>query len=131
MAAGGCHCGAIRYEVTGAPQYSALCHCSDCRKSAGATMVGWALFPEGQVAITGAPVQFKSSEHATRHFCGTCGTGLFYTNMTVFPGMIDLQTGTLDNQNAFPSAVHVQCAEAASWMDGADDLPKFDRYPAG
>jgi hypothetical protein len=129
MAAGGCHCGAIRYEVTGTPEHSALCHCSDCRKSAGAPMVGWALFPEGQVTISGAPLKYKSSEHATRHFCGTCGTGLFYTSTAIFQGMIDIQTGTLDDQDMFPPAAHIQCAEAASWMESVGDLPKFDRFP--
>ena len=39
---GGCQCGAIRYEATGDPAYSALCHCKDCRASAGAPMVAWA-----------------------------------------------------------------------------------------
>lgn len=44
-AKGQCHCGAIRYEVSGEPVYHALCHCRDCRRSAGAPMVAWALFP--------------------------------------------------------------------------------------
>ncbi len=38
---GGCHCGAIRYEVEGEPLTHALCHCSDCRRHSGAPMVGW------------------------------------------------------------------------------------------
>ena len=45
---GGCHCGAVRYSVAGEPQHVALCHCSDCRKSAGAPMVSWAAFAEGE-----------------------------------------------------------------------------------
>ena len=36
--AGGCRCGAVRYHVSGEPAYAALCHCNDCRKSAGAPM---------------------------------------------------------------------------------------------
>lgn len=129
MVTGGCHCGAIRYEATGEPAYSALCHCSDCRKSAGAHAVGWALFPEAAVTISGEAVRYASSDNATRHFCGTCGTGLFYTNPVIFPGMIDIQTATLDDQSIFPPAIHVQYAEAAPWQAGAQALPKFDRYP--
>lgn len=131
MATGGCQCGAIRYEVTGDPAYSALCHCTDCRKSAGAPMVGWALFPEDSVTITGEPARYQSSEHATRHFCATCGTGLFYTNPAVFPGSIDIQTGSLDDPAALPPQAHIQMAEAAPWMETVSDLPKFDRYPEG
>ncbi len=43
---GQCHCGAVQYEVTGKPINHALCHCTDCRRHAGAPMVGWAMFPE-------------------------------------------------------------------------------------
>lgn len=126
---GGCHCGAIRYAIEGAPEHSALCHCSDCRRSSGAPMVGWGLFPKDKVAITGEPVAYRSSEHAERHFCGTCGTGLFYTSEAVFPGKIDIQTATLDDIDTFPPTAHIQMAEAARWMENAHTLPKFDRFP--
>ena len=129
MITGRCQCGSIQYEVQGDPVYSALCHCSDCRKSAGAPMVGWALFPEDKLSVTGDPQRFQSSENVTRSFCGTCGTGLFYANAEIFPGMVDIQTATFDDQAAFPPALHVQWAEAAPWMKDAHKLPKFDRFP--
>lgn len=131
MATGRCQCGKIKYELDGEPLHSALCHCADCRRSAGAPMVGWAMFPEDKVRVTGAPVEYQSSEHVTRHFCGTCGTGLFYSNPAMFPGMIDVQTGTLDDQSQFPPTAHIQWAEAAPWMATAHTLPRFDRYPEG
>lgn len=131
MATGRCQCGDISYEVEGDPLYSALCHCADCRRSAGAPMVGWALFSEDKVRVTGSPTLYKSSEHVTRQFCGKCGTGLFYVNPSTFPGMIDVQTATLDDQSIYPPAIHVQWAEAAPWMGKAHELPKFDRFPDG
>lgn len=130
-ATGGCHCGAIRYEVTGEPAYSALCHCSDCRRASGAPMVGWALFGQADVHVAGEPARYASSAGVERHFCPACGTGLFYYNAQIFPGQVDIQTATLDDPALFPPAIHVQYAEAAPWMDGAHDLPRFDRYPAG
>jgi hypothetical protein len=92
-------------------------------------MVGWALFPQDKVTIHGDPVRYQSSENATRHFCGTCGTGLFYTNPAIFPGAIDIQTGTLDDAAALPPQAQIQMAEAAPWMKHVGDLPAFDRYP--
>lgn len=130
MITGRCQCGAIRYSILGEPAYSALCHCEDCRRSAGAPMVGWALFAHDVVEVQGEPVAYQSSENATRHFCGKCGTGLFYTNPAIFPGMIDIQTATLDDPARFPPAIHVQFAEAAPWMEQVHQLPKFARYPA-
>ena len=48
---GGCHCGAIRYRITGEPVRHLLCHCSDCRRHAGAPMVGWAIFAQAAVEV--------------------------------------------------------------------------------
>lgn len=130
MSLGGrCHCGAITYEVVGDPVYHAMCHCSDCRRSSGAPAVTWALFPKDAVTIAGAPKVRASSELARRHFCPDCGTGLFYTNDTVFPGMIDVQSATLDDPGAIPLQVHVQTAERIDWMTTAHTLPEFERYP--
>ena len=95
MLTGGCHCGAIRYEVEGEPQHSALCHCSDCR----------------------------------RHFCPACGTGLFYTNDQIFPGQTDVQSATLDTPEALPPTARIQVAERIAWVEDADALPAFQRYP--
>jgi hypothetical protein len=41
MLTGGCFCGAIRYEVAGAPFHETNCHCSICRRTAGAAFVTW------------------------------------------------------------------------------------------
>jgi hypothetical protein len=80
---GGCHCGAIRYQVEGELIVHALCHCIDCRRHAGAPMVGWTMYAEHAVKVTkGQPKVYQSSEHGRRHFCANCGTGLFYTNTT-------------------------------------------------
>lgn len=130
MPKGQCHCGAIRYEVSGEPAYHALCHCTDCRRSAGAPAVSWALFPQDAVTIEGTPKVRASSENARRHFCPECGSGLFYTNAAVFPGMIDVQTATLDDPDAYPLQIHVQTAERIGWMERAHELPQFERYPA-
>ncbi|HRK17779.1 MAG TPA: GFA family protein [Hyphomicrobiaceae bacterium] len=127
---GGCHCGAVRYEVTGVPLTQALCHCSDCRRHAGAPMVGWTMYPANAVSITkGAVKVYRSSEHGRRHFCPDCGTGLFYTNDHVLPGIIDVQICTYDDADAMAPRAHVQVAERLKWMETAHTLPTFDRFP--
>ena len=92
-------------------------------------MVGWAMVPADQVSITGTPKTYNSSEHGRRLFCGECGTGLFYINEDVLPGMIDVQTGTLDVPNLLPAQVHIQTADRIAWMRTAHELPEFERYP--
>lgn len=126
---GGCHCGAVRYETTGESITHALCHCSDCRRHAGAPMVGWAMFLENQVGIKGKTKTYKSSEHGRREFYSDCGTGLFYKNAEILPGIIDIQTGTLDDPNQLPARCHIQTAERISWMTEVEKLPEFERFP--
>ena len=107
-----------------------LCHCRDCRGCAGAHAVAWTAIPSDGFAIKqGAPVLYRSSPDAERWFCGACGTGLYYINEKVLPGLVDIQTATLDDPEAFAPQIHVQMADALGWEAGLDDLPKFDRYP--
>ncbi|MDP5102888.1 MAG: GFA family protein [Erythrobacter sp.] len=129
MLTGGCHCGAVRYEAAALPSRHSLCHCSDCRRAAGAPLVGWAIFAEQDVRINGEPAVYVSSQDGRRHFCPACGTGLFYTNAAIFPGMIDVQTATLDNPDLAPPTEQIQLADRIGWMEHAHSLPGFDRYP--
>ena len=127
---GGCHCGGIRYEAQGEALTHALCHCSDCRRSAGAPMVGWIMHTSQSVRLTrGTPKIYASSEHGRRHFCPNCGTGVFYTNAEILPGITDIQSATYDDPDAVPARAHIQIAERISWMERAHELPTFERYP--
>jgi hypothetical protein len=126
---GGCRCGAVRYEADGEPEHSALCGCEECRRSSGAFLTGWALFPRDRVTVTGTPASHNSSGDVERHFCATCGTGLFFLSETAFPGKIDIQTASLDDPEALPPQACIQMADAPRWMEGLDALPKFARYP--
>lgn len=130
MLTGRCHCGAISYEMPAEVLHHALCHCADCRRHAGAPMVGWAMVPAETLKVAGTPVTYRSSEHGRRLFCGACGTGLFYINEAMLPGMVDVQSGTLDTPEALPPGAQIQTAERLSWMARLDALPSFERYPS-
>jgi hypothetical protein len=129
-ATGGCHCGAVRFEIEGAPIAHGLCHCGDCRRHAGAPLVGWLMIPETAFRVTkGAAKAYASSEHGRRYFCAACGTGLYYRNDQMLPGVVDVQSAACDDPDALPAPVHIQTAERIAWMKGADALPAFERYP--
>lgn len=130
MIEGGCHCGAVRYCITGEAITHTLCHCVDCRRHAGAPMVGWTMYSEDCVKVTKGVLKiYASSEFGRRHFCQECGTGIFYTNQTVLPGKIDIQSATNDNPDAVPARMHIQVADRISWMKTAHTLKEYDRYP--
>lgn len=130
MITGGCHCGAIRYEADGEPLHHALCHCADCRRCAGAPMVGWIAFPADKVRLTaGETAVYAGSAHGRRHFCIQCGTGLFYLNSAMLPGIVDVQSATLDDAESHAPGAHIQVAERLPWMTGLAAIPEFDRFP--
>ena len=130
MPTGRCHCGAIRYSVAGEMKHHAVCHCEDCRRCSGALLVPWIAFATEELTITqGAAKVYRSSEHGERHFCGACGTGLFYYSETMLPGIVDIQSVTLDDPDAFVPQAHIQVADRLAWEDGLAELPKFERFP--
>jgi hypothetical protein len=130
MITGGCRCGAIRYEVSGEAVHHALCHCRDCQLGSGAPMVAWSAFQAGNFRITqGEPVVFNSSGASFRQFCGTCGTPLFFVNEENLPGLVDVQSVTLDDPDAAVPQVQIQTAERRKWMANLAGMPEFERFP--
>lgn len=130
MHQGGCHCGSVRYAISGEVAHHALCHCEDCRRCAGATPVAWIAFRSEGLELEGErPAIYESSPGVERHFCAKCGTGLFYFNETMLPGLVDIQTVTLDDAGSLSPQGHVMMIDALPWEDGIDSLPKFRRFP--
>lgn len=130
MITGGCRCGAVRYEVSGDAAHHALCHCRDCQLGSGAPMVAWSAYPAGHFRITqGTPVTYNGSGASFRQFCGTCGTPLFFRNEEALPGLIDVQSVTLDDPDTAVPQVQIQTAERRAWMTKLADMPEFARFP--
>lgn len=126
---GGCHCGAIRYVITGAIRRNSLCHCHDCRRCAGAVSVGWASVPRAALSIAGETAAYHSTGDVVRRFCPRCGTGLFYESESLFPGLVDVQSATFDDPAAFAPTERIQLAEAPAWLARMHLLPGYLRFP--
>jgi hypothetical protein len=124
---GGCLCGTVRYRATGAPRYLCYCHCQSCRRAAGAASVPWATFARQQFEFTaGAPVEYGSSAHVLRGFCGACGSPLTYRN-DARADEVDVILTSLDEPAALAPAAHVWVAEKLPWVRIEDGLPQFER----
>lgn len=93
-------------------------------------MVAWTAFAAANFrVVAGEAVTFNSSGASMRSFCGKCGTGLWFVNEEMLPGIVDVQTATLDDPEAYPAQAHIQVAERIGWMSNAHELPEFARYP--
>jgi len=125
MIAGGCACGAVRYQASGPPRQSMICHCRDCRRAAAAPVVAWVTFASADFAMAkGAPAAFASSRRVRRRFCAACGTPLTYAH-EARPDEIDVTTCSLDDPDAFPPTHHSQLADDLHWVRFGDGLPAY------
>ncbi len=127
---GGCHCGAVRFQVMGKPNWTASCHCASCRKTTGAAMSSYAGFPRDRfVLLKGKPKHFASSQGVSREFCPECGTPLTYASVR-WPGEIHVLVCTFDDPSAFAPAAHMFVAEKVPWLQLNDGLPQYARTPS-
>jgi hypothetical protein len=124
--AGGCSCGAVRYEAEAAPFHRTLCHCVDCRRAAGAPAVAWFSVPVAALRyVRGAPAVRRSSAQVERSFCAACGTPLTYRNDAT-PDEVDVTTCSLDEPEAASPQDHTFASQRLAWMR-VDDLPAWPR----
>ena len=122
---GGCFCGALRYTVTGEPNYTSHCHCLHCRKTSGAAFVTWSTFPAGAFVWTrGHAATLGSRPGVTRTFCSACGTPLTF-EAADDPAVVDVTTCSLDDPETVRPRDHVFASRMLSWAGLAENLPRF------
>ncbi|NQZ30997.1 MAG: GFA family protein [Oceanospirillaceae bacterium] len=123
--AGGCLCGAIRYQISGPMRDVIACHCQQCQKSSGhhvaATRVAMTDFKLNQSTRL---KWFHSSRSAKRGFCENCGSNLFWTKED---GSISIFAGTLDQPCGLRLSKHIFVEDKADYYDLTDNLPKFQK----
>ena len=124
--AGGCCCGAIRYEVSAEPVDVCHCHCATCRRSSGAPMVTWLTVPRPALRLlSGTPRERRSSAAAVRGFCAECGTALTF-RADAEPDTIDVTVASLDQPERIVPREHIWTRSALPWLRLDDDLPRYE-----
>jgi len=128
---GGCFCGAVRYEVDGAPRTLCYCHCESCRRAAGSPAVAWGTFDRGGFRVVrGSLAELRSSPGVLRGFCARCGSGLTYSHEGRADD-IDVTLATLDEAAQLAPTMHVWVADKLPWVRIEDGLPQFPGTAAG
>ena len=93
---GGCHCGRIAFEVTGAPDEISECNCSICTKKG---YLHW-IVPRGRFRLLTADESLSTYTFNTgvakHHFCRVCGVAPFYIPRSD-PDKIDVNARCLDD----------------------------------
>jgi len=118
MLTGGCQCGNIRFRAERLGSGS-ICHCRMCQKAFG-SFYGPLITAHGVVWIRGEPKRFRSSNRASRGFCGDCGTPLTYET----PGpTIELAIGAFDDPTRAAPTNQVNPNDKLAFVDALASLP--------
>ncbi|MBL8550272.1 MAG: GFA family protein [Hyphomonadaceae bacterium] len=129
--AGGCLCGALRYEAEAEPIYVAHCYCEDCRRESGSDHLTHVAVPDAALRISGAlKVYEKPDARGTirRLFCPECGTTIGGRPASQ-PGVTNIRTGTLDDVTGIAPQFAVFCARVRGWTVIDPDVKQFPEPP--
>ncbi|KAJ5287245.1 hypothetical protein N7478_002931 [Penicillium angulare] len=115
MTSGSCACHYIRYTSTSTPTRLVNCHCTTCRKQAGAPYQAFVHFPIGAIKWEVEPTTWKSSETASRTFCPKCGSTMSMV-LDAEPHQIGIVAGTVDDASQIPEpSDHIFLEEKVPW----------------
>ncbi len=131
---GGCQCGGIRYEVTGAPQQVVVCHCTDCQRQSGSAFGMTLVVREENFRLTqGEPKTFASKSDAGRAklgaFCPGCGTRIFH-KPEWRKGTVSVKPGTLDDTTMLKPDIHIWTGSKQPWITIPEDVEAHEKHPS-
>lgn len=129
MLAGGCLCGAVRFELSGALTSVTYCHCSMCRRWHGHVGAYAAVDRSGFVLTEERGLKWHvSSPTVRRGFCAECGSSLFFDSSDL-PKMA-FCPGALDGPTELRSKAHIYVASKGDYYAMTDDgMLRFDDVP--
>ena len=111
---GGCHCGRVRFRVTGELARASDCNCSMCAKKG---FLHW-IVPRDAFELVSGREDLTTYEFNTRvakhHFCRHCGIHSFYVPRSD-PDKIDVNVRCLEGVD--PTAVRTEAFDGVHWEE--------------
>ena len=118
MYAGGCRCGALRYQARGEPVFQNHCQCLDCQHVSGTGHGSYLTFPRDAVTQAGEAMAhgiLADIGHVKHHgSCAACGSPVTLT-FDGLPGAYTVHAASLDDPSMFRPQVVTYAKSAQSW----------------
>jgi hypothetical protein len=123
---GGCECGAVRYRVADAFEYSLNCHCSRCRAGTGSAFKAFGGIPRERLELVEGVDRLLvwGDDDGNHTRCGVCGSLLY--SVVRDGGWVHVAFGSLADEPAIRPQAHIHVASKAPWFEITDDLPQYD-----
>jgi hypothetical protein len=131
--AGGCACGALRYEARGEPIFVNHCYCRLCQRQTGSVGVLNAFFESDRVTV----IQGELTEHRLKagsggeHIiarCAACGTAVFSYYPRVGRLGAGIRVGSFDDPDSFTPTAVVFTESKLPWVALPEGIPAFEQY---
>jgi hypothetical protein len=127
---GGCHCGAVGFELTGQARGIVNCHCGQCVTTHGhfapySNCARTDLHLTGEVHIS----WYQSSPVARRGFCSKCGSQLIWEELS--SDTISIAAGAFDTPSGLKTIGNIFVADKPDYYEVTDGLPAFPQGDGG
>ena len=130
--AGGCQCGAVRYEISAAPIQIYLCHCRECRRQSASAFGISAIFPRPALTLTQGETKTwtrptDSGRVLDCVFCNICGSRVWHA--TSGEDVVSIKGGSLDGPVDLTGAMHIWTSRKMAGVMIPDDAIQYAEEP--
>tara|TARA_Y100001934_G_scaffold97379_1_gene120187 strand:+ start:669 stop:1139 length:471 start_codon:yes stop_codon:yes gene_type:complete len=131
---GGCQCGKVAYELSGAPVALYRCHCTECQTASGGAfgMSMWVRMEDFKLN-SGALKKYvrvaDSGGEVESFFCENCGVRIYTRPLQLDSGFLVLKPGTLKESDNLKPSADIWLGSKQKWFEPSEDTRHFDGQP--
>jgi len=130
---GGCQCGAVRYEIAGAPLDVYVCHCRECQRQSASAFGISVIVRSADLRLThGTPRCWSrrtdSGGTLTCFFCPECGTRVWHGDPASEP-TVSVKGGSLDAPPDLSGVAHIWTSRKLPGVVMPAGVPRFPQEP--
>ncbi len=122
-----CLCKGVNFKISGEFRSVINCHCIQCTKTHGNFASYTSVLEENIFFKSKKTLKwYKSSDHASRGFCKSCGASIFFKR--IGSRAVSLSAGLLQNPTGLKTISHIFIHNKRDYYKLSDKLPKFKKY---
>jgi hypothetical protein len=127
---GGCRCGEVRFRISAAPMFTAICHCTGCQKMTGGAYSTSVAVPRGGFALNKGETVIGGlhGERLHHQHCDHCKSWV-YTDFEPDMGFVNVRATMLDDPSWVTPFIQNYTSEALPWAL-VDSPHSYEQFPS-